>query len=457
MSRWQRLREAWNEPEPEQSPNRQVERVEQHTVGPQDFWPDAKSGFGLGATRNTFLGMRSAFGFAYPSKEEARTIPTYSAVLGTIARLIGQMPLKITRTEGKNRSTYAQALADQWNLGGNGQLLYGPDLTQWAVRQYFEEGNACIYVEQDPRWGGLGRLRNVDYSRVNVRLKDAPERSSLFPTEYQISQGRNGRGGTVTVDGSSVLHFMYEVNDGVRGESILHNALRNIIQLALEQEMYAADAYSKDPTSSYQYTVSEGMTQEEKDSVRKEWDDYLGRAGRKELIIAEGGGKFEQLLNNLNAGQIIEPRRWVAEEICRAFNSFPPSAVALGKTNILFTSGKHYRVVLRSIVSNVLQPITAEFANEIRAKFFPPDARIHVEFDPEVLISMDRAELVDLLAKEVDAGLSTVNEARAQLGREAMKGGDTLRTRSRFELVPMEDTSASEQEQDEFEEEEEDE
>ena len=405
-SRFTRLVSAWK-----------GEDIQQIGLGFRGPFNNSLDAFSSGYSTAFSSGYRSAFGFTVPSQEEARTIATYYACVSLVARMMSQMPLRFVRNDG---TVTLVRMARIWNKNPR-QLMSGPRLTNWVSRQILEYGNCYLEIESDG-FNTPARLAPIHAGRVITRHK-ADADDSPFLTEHVVRT----KSGNRVIDDADMLHFMGEETDGLYGCPMLTSALKNVVSLALEEEIFAGETFIKDPQGRVHIQLPGMGNDEQIQAVSSRWEKTnVGRKSRSKPIVTGEDVSITPLDLAANEGMILGSRLHSGEDICRVFG-IAPSLVGYESKTATYAVG--YRELNRAFHKNRLAAFAHEMENEIETKLVTARSGVRAQFNPDVLLALSREEQVALLNTET-AGLQlkSVNEARTELGLEEVEGQDGINT-----------------------------
>lgn len=77
------------------------------------------------------------------------------------------------------------------------------------------------------------------------------------------------------------------------------------------------------------------------------------------------------------------------------------------------------------LLADAIEPLGTHIEQTFETLLGPEDTALYIAYDYLQLLNSDPKTTVDYLAKEVQMGLLTVNEARSKLELDAVDGGDT--------------------------------
>jgi hypothetical protein len=139
-----------------------------------------------------------------------------------------------------------------------------------------------------------------------------------------------------------------------------------------------------------------------------------------------GGGKWEKMTFNPQESQVLESRKWNAEEVVRAFGGAPLVVkLGYGAQNSTYASSSAF---LDEYFNTSLAPYCTAIEQSISRDLIDPADRgkIYAKHNADIFLRgspKERAETNQIL---INSFQLTPNEARAIEDRDAMEGGDFL-------------------------------
>lgn len=166
-------------------------------------------------------------------------------------------------------------------------------------------------------------------------------------------------------------------------------------------------------------TTESALTKDQMLQLRAAFDEQSKGIAAGKLPILGGGLKFTSLALTSQDSQLIEAQRMTIEEIARVLGV--PLVVINGSTETKSNTEALINFWLATGLGSVIETIE----RSLDAAFDLPPGEF-IELDTEALLRMQFAERVDGLAKAVQGGLMTPNEARARLDLGRVDGGDQV-------------------------------
>lgn len=253
-----------------------------------------------------------------------------------------------------------------------------------------------------------------------------------LPTERQVRDGRIPLGGMwyhVTLDDGSrrtfdaydVMHIPGLSMDGKRGMSILGVA-RNSLGTTIAGDRSAAKMFGSGALISGMVTPDEqDLDPTEVDKLREELNrGVTGWENAGALAIVNRRLKFTPWTMSAVDAQFLQSRQFQIEEIARWFG-VPP--FELMQTEKQTSWGTGIEAQQRGLGRTVLAP-WATRVQESCSRLLSGNR--FLEFDFAGLERPTPSEEIDLLVKQINSGLLTLNEARAIRNMPPVDGGDKV-------------------------------
>lgn len=374
--------------------------------------------------------LASYFGVAIPPHSGV-IVGEYSALglsavwraVSLISQSIAQLPLRTLRdVEGVR--TRVNSFLDQ--PGGSD----GPTPFEWietTLLHLLLHGNAFL-IHIFNGGGGLAALFAAHPSCVSVEaVPDAPG-GKVFTVTMADGTRR-------TFDSSTLTHIPALSMDGLRGLSPISVA-REAFGTAIAGDRAAARMFGNGALISGLVTPDQDdITEDEAKQIKEGLDRKIaGIDNAASIAVFNKRLKFTPWTMSLEDAQFLQSRQFQVEEIARIFG-IPPHA--LMQTDKQTSWGSGVAEQNRGLSRTVLAP-WAKRVEERLSRLLP--APRFVEFDFAGLERGSPAEEIELLLKQVQAGVITINEYRHIRNMDPIDGGDSLATN---EPVPAEPAGVS--------------
>lgn len=139
------------------------------------------------------------------------------------------------------------------------------------------------------------------------------------------------------------------------------------------------------------------------------------------IFYVPGKMKFNTLSMSPADVQLLETKKFSVLDICRFYGVHPDKAFAGQSQN--YKASEMSQV---QYLTDTLQPILRKIENEFSSKLIPPTLsdKFKIEFDLESFYKTDLNSMSNYMEKQIQYGVSTVNEWRKKQGYAPVNGGD---------------------------------
>lgn len=330
-----------------------------------------------------------------------------------IAEQLAAVPLKVYRRtdEGGREAASDHALYPVL------KDTFSPLLTAFEGREWMNVsalmyGNAYARIERNGR-SQITALHPIPSPSVTV------ERLSTGRLRYKVALPN---GGTQTYTQDEILHVRYRTKDGILGLSPIQIASATF-GLALAQQDTAGAAAENAFRPAGMMVFPEKLSGNGKESaIAKFKERFVGQLKANEVIIMDGGAKFETLQFSAKDSEFLESRKLSNLDICRVYG-VPPSAVGITDDATYSNIGEESR----ALVTRVLAPWAKRIESVYNTTLLSPEARKthYIEHDLSGLLRGDLATRYAAYKIGREAGFLSVDDIRAFENMSKVAGGDT--------------------------------
>lgn len=318
-----------------------------------------------------------------------------------IAGGIATLPLRAIQQQGD----ITQRVPSWLDKPGGGLTKF--ELIETTLLHLLLHGNAFLaHIYGQPVYGGLGLLLGV---------------SPIHPLAVGIDVDRNGmktykvtlNDGTVqTFDDTTMTHIKHMSVDGIRGLSPLILAKNGAFGTALAADRSAGQMFGSGMLASAIATFDEEVNEEDAKVIKEGMERTLAgmpNAGQIAFINRKVSMHPWQLSNE--DAQWLESRTYQKSEIATIFG-VPDTLVGLSNKQSSWGTG--IAEMHRAMAQWTFKLWTSRIEGRL-SLLLPIDHK--AEFDYKGLLAPDPQTEIDLLIKQVEAGLLSHDEARAILNR----------------------------------------
>ena len=284
-------------------------------------------------------------------------------------------------------------------------------------------------------------LRGVGYARIERGNRG--EAVALWPMPTSQVQA------VVLEDGSMVYKYTLGNDVAILAESSvfvvkgLGNGTTGLDKLAFmrsttnemaKASTHAAQVFSNGGKPSGILMVDSVLKADQRAAIQRSFGEMTSGSTSK-LHVLEASMKYQQLSMTPEDQQLLESRKFGIEEICRWFDVPPvlihhPNVTAWG-TGIYEVKDGFYTLSLRPLVINIEQAIRKHIMTSQQR------AALTVEFSYDALLRGDPDKRSQIIARQVQNGLKTRNEARQLENDPPITGADELTVQSNLLPIKM--------------------
>lgn len=364
-----------------------------------------------------------------PSSRKAVAEVTYYTCLKMLSETIGKMPLKYYRqTErGRIRAEPTEA-AILMTVRPNPFMT---PTTMWTtVEQNCQHyGNGYIWVRTQftpSSYGGEYHFLDMwpmQSNCVTPIMDDIGIFGGVGKLYYQYNDPRTGK--QYIFRNSEVLHFKTWYSfDGFMGEPV-RTILKATVDGSNESQDYMNRLYKQGLTASMAMQYTGDLEDDKVRKLKRKFADMLsGPKNAGKVVPVPMGLTLTPLNMSLTDAQFFELRKYSALQIAGAFgikpnqiNNYEKSSYANSETQQL------------AFLVDTMSYRLKNYEEEINGKILLPQEiknQNFYKFNEKAILRTDSKTQMENLAKAVNNGIYTANEAREYMDMPAEKGGDQL-------------------------------
>lgn len=337
----------------------------------------------------------------------------YFACLRVVSEDVAKLPVRVFERDGDSRtyltdSPIKQVLARTPNPEMIPQS-FKEVMTSWAMSW----GNGFAQIIRTGN-GGF-ELWPIHPSLVQVKRDDIDGRDLL----YYVVTTKKG----VRIYFSDEMFHLRGIGDGFVGHPIIHLASKTI-GLSEAASTYARTFFDSGGRPSGVLSAPEELSPEARQKIREGIERIHGGAqNTNKIAILDQGMTFTPISVPPETSQMLETRRFQAEEICRWFRVPPFKIMDLTRANY-----NAMEQVAIEYANDTLAPWCNRWAQEAEAKLVPTAqrGRVIVAFDLKGMMMGTHKDRAEYLSKMVQIGGHTPNEVRVINDLEPIPGADQL-------------------------------
>lgn len=377
------------------------------------MWPFSKPETRI-ATSDPYLGeFLGARWTAVADIQKASGHAVAHRCISVISENLASVPLKVYRkTDNGGREP-----ATDHPLYGVLHDETAPGLTafearEWLISSALVHGNAYAKIERNGR-GQVTALRPIVAGSVTV------EKLKTGRLRYKVAQAD---GGTEVLLQDEVLHVRYRTVDGILGQSPIQIAAAAFgLALAQQDQAGAAAENAFRPAGALVFPDKLGGTGKES-IIAKFRERFVGQLKANEVMILDGGAKFETFQFNSKDSEFLESRKLSNLDVCRVFG-VPPSVAGITDDATYSNIGEESR----ALVVRCLAPWAKRVETAMTLALLSPESRktLFIEHDLAGLLRGDLKSRYDAYRVGREGGWLSSNEIRKFENMSSIDGGDT--------------------------------
>lgn len=375
-------------------------RRETRAASPDAFLAEHLATRGLGGAASPDIALSSL-------AVAARCVGIRSEMLASV----GLFAFRRTADGGRERADdlplYA-VLHDQMNPN-----LAAFEGREFLIRELDTRGNAFARIERNAR-GQVVALWPEQWGNVGV------ERLAGGRLRYRIT---SPYGGTEVLLQDEVLHVRGPTRDGMMGLSPLHIA-REAMGFAVGQAE-TAEGFIRNalrPSGVISFPDKFVQNREQANTVRASLrEKYQGIGKSGEMMILDGGAKFERISWTPQDAEFLASRKLANEDVARVFG-IPPTCVGITDRGTYSNTEQE----ARALVQNALGPLAARIEAALMRCLLSEAARrtIYIEHDLSALLRGDVQARFEAYRIGREIGALSPNDVRRRENEPPIPNGN---------------------------------
>ncbi len=349
----------------------------------------------------TNLGL--TFGSCFTNRSAMSLSAVYRCV-ELISDAVAMLPIRVKQGNAivENHSLYK--VFDQRD-----NLINKYNLIKLLIQSVLLRGNGFCYIERN----GDGSVKSLRYLESgDVSIVYDKQANTLY---YQCPIVTNKR-----IEPINMIHLLKNTYDGINGISVISYA-DGTLKLAKSAETSSENFYSKGGNLSGVLNVQGQLNAQQRQDIINNWNTAYSGGGQG-IAVLQGNMTYQPVQVNAHDAQLIEARQYNVKDIARFFGVSPS---LLGDT-----TGSSYNSIeaeQQAFILHTVMPYVTLLENEFSKKLLKgTESDFKIDFDETYLLRADKAATANYLTSLVNNGIMTRNEARKQIGLEAVDGGDEL-------------------------------
>jgi HK97 family phage portal protein len=346
---------------------------------------------------------------------------TYFACLKILSESLGKLPLKMYQQT--NRGIIK---SDKMELYKILKLRPNPYMTSsifWSTvemnRNHY--GNGYVWCRfEGPKLLDLWIMQS---EHTTVLIDDAGILGTKDRIWYRYTDPKTGK--EYTFGSDEVMHFKTSSTfDGIIGMPV-KDILKNTVDGALESQKFMNNLYKSGLTGKAVLEYTGDLDDKTRERLIKGFEDFAsGSKNAGKIIPVPLGMKLVPLNIKLTDSQFFELKKYTALQIASAFGIKPNQINDYEKSSYASAEAQNLAFYVDTLLF-----ILKQYEEEITYKILSDkliDQGYYFKFNVNVILRADLKTQMEALAKGVNNGIYTPNEARDYLDLPAEEGGDVL-------------------------------
>lgn len=175
-------------------------------------------------------------------------------------------------------------------------------------------------------------------------------------------------------------------------------------------------------TSQFALKTDKSVSSEAANRLKKDWKTFRGAPGVGNIPVLEDGMDIRSLKLSPKDTELLASREFSVNRICRIFR-VPPERIGVPKSA---SSNQTMLDIDESYMRNGIEPILLKFENAANNKLRNLKTNRFVRFNRKAFYNGSPHRMVAAVGDELKIGIASINEARIDLGRDPVEGGDVF-------------------------------
>lgn len=365
---------------------------------------------------------------------------TYYTCMKMLSETMGKLPLKYYQETERGR---IRAEPDEMTrlLTVRPNPIMTPTTMWSAVEMNCQHyGNAFIWIRRTferKKYGGIYKpldLWLMQSSYVTVLMDDVGIFGGKGKLYYQYSDPKSGE--QYLFKSEDVMHFKtwYSL-DGIMGEPV-RKILQDTVGGALESQSFMNKLYEQGLTASMAMQYVGDLDEGRRKQLENKFANALtGPKNAGKVIPVPIGLQLTPLKMSLTDAQFFELKKYSALQIAGAFGIKPNQINNYEKSSYANSETQQLAFLVDTMAYRLKM-----YEEEINFKVLPTQTQkegFFYKFNEKAILRADSQTQMENLAKAVNNGIYTQNEAREYLDKPAKEGGDTLMVNGNYIPITM--------------------
>ena len=331
---------------------------------------------------------------------------------------IGQLPVRLFSHDGNEKTEITSGVQHSVFTQRPNSYQTWQEFIEMYVTSLETLGNFYAEVKRN-RFNNVYEL--VPFQYQNNCSTEMNARGQVYYT-YSTNDGK-GAVTEKTYAPNDILHVKLNSQNGYVGLSPITQSAQTI-STALAGDTHASSLFENGarPSGVLSTDQSFGEDEEAQEAIarlKSQWDElYKGPKNSGKTAVLEFGMQYQQIQMSAVDVQLIEQRKYSREQIASIFRV---PLHMLGSPD-----GMKYNTIEQTATAffrDSLMPLVTRLENNV--KLLLPSNH-SVKLDEREFTRGDRKTLVATLKEEMAIGAASINDAKRDLGRPTIEGGDDI-------------------------------
>lgn len=339
----------------------------------------------------------------YLNKGEATAVSAFFAGVQLISSTIASIPIHIRSNSSGDIISHPIDIALDSSIQSRFTIM---KQLLWDLYIY---GNGVCYIDRASD-GTPIELIYAPHGSYTIMYTEKPRKLYYLFTNIT----------TKKVEPINVIHLVMNSKDGVNGKGIPLFA-KNILDIALATDTHAKNYFTNGANIDGLLKSTKPLTSAQKLDIKNSWQTVHGAGKQGGIAVVGNDLEYTPIGNSANDAQMLESRKFNAEEVCRYLCIDP---ILLGISGA--SSYNSIEQAQLSFLSHCIYPLISMIEDEFNRKLLKPSekSRLYIDFDENHIMFADKSATANYYATLVKNGILNINEARHNLGFNPIEGGD---------------------------------
>lgn len=366
-------------------------------------------------------GFKDLFRRAFSSKKGEMGDATYFTCLKMLSESMGKLPIHLyERSESGNKRVRDFYLGELLKIRPNPYISPGLFWSTVEVNR-LHHGNAFVYIfRKSSKIDSLWIMQSEDVEVIMDNEGVFGRENALW---YKYIDPKTGS--EYLFHHEEVLHFRTSSTfDGIMGVSV-REQLKEMIAGNIASNEFLANFYKGGLSARAVLQYTSDLQEESKSRLIKGLEKFaMGTENAGKIIPIPIGMQLSPLEVKLTDAQFVELRKLNNLQIASAFGVKPNHLNDYSKSSYANSEMQNlsfYTDTLLYIIKHYEEEMTYKLLSEENLK-----KGYYIKFNVGVILRADQKTQAEVLAKYVNNGIKTPNEARELLDMEQNEHGDVL-------------------------------